>query len=128
MDRRRKEFPVVTWMEIRGLPINHWNRVDVYKLMVKFTHIIDIHKDTSPKIKLDCARVKVRCDNLVAIPQQIGVVMGDRLCSIKLKIVQNYHTNSLVGLQGIPITGKISSDQPSIGIVSLLVSNRRSYT
>lgn len=117
-------FPVVAWMEIRGLQIHHWNRVDTSKLMVKFAHIIDIHENTNQKTKLDCARIKVGCDNLAAIPPQINAVMGGRLCAIKFKMVQNYCTISTVGLEDVTVTGEISSDQTLIGIVSLPPGNR----
>lgn len=66
----------MAWMEIRDLPIHHYNRVDISKLMVKFAHIIDIDEDTSVKTKLDCARVKVGCDNLAPIPPQFNAVLG----------------------------------------------------
>lgn len=112
----------------QGLPIHHWNRVDISKLLVKFAHIIDIHEDTNQKTKLDCARVKTGCDNLAVISSQITVVMGRQLYTIKCKIVQNYRTISSVGLEGVSATGKINSDQPSTEIVSLPARNRRNYT
>lgn len=40
-------FQLVAWIEIRGLSIHHWNRVDIGKLMSKFTHILDIDEDAS---------------------------------------------------------------------------------
>lgn len=39
-DDKFYSFPIVAWIEIKGLPLHHWNRVDMSNLLVKFAHII----------------------------------------------------------------------------------------
>lgn len=111
--------------------IHHLNIVDISKLMIKFTHIIDIDEDTYQKWKLDCARIRVGCDSLAAIPSQFNAVLGCQFCAIRLRITHNHRMNrsSSVGSKDIAITDKIGgSDQPLTGMVTLPAGNRRSVT
>lgn len=124
-------IPTAAWVEIRGLSIHHWNRMDINKLMIKFAHVIHINEDTSQKKKLDCGRVKVGCNSVQAVPSEFNVVLGSQFVSIKLKITHKLKTNNnpSVGFERISVAGRIDgSDLPSAGITNLLGGNKRSFT
>lgn len=79
-------FLTMAWILIYGLPLHHWNRTDISKIIIKFAHLIDIDKDTAAKSDLRAAKVKVGCDNINAIPNEIHEVIGNQLCKIIIKI------------------------------------------
>lgn len=45
-------FLVTAWIVIDGLPLQHWNRTDNSKLLVKFAHVIEISEKIINKFDL----------------------------------------------------------------------------
>lgn len=42
-------FPVTASLSNRGLPLNHWNRTDLGKIVTKLAHVVDVDEDTIEK-------------------------------------------------------------------------------
>lgn len=61
--------------------------MDFAKILVKFAHVIEINEETKKKSRLDCARMRVRCESTLLIPKEFSVVIGGQLCVLKIKII-----------------------------------------
>lgn len=143
-------FPVIAWISIYGIPLHHWNRTDISKILNKFVHAIDIDEKTTLKMKMDCVGAYIGCEKLLALPRQFNVVFGRQLCSIKIEITckirvlkiggpsetKGYSmgipnppaTNTSVSMRERPQSAsKVGvSYQPFTGVVTLPAGNRMS--
>lgn len=72
------------------MPLHHWTRVDinklVYKLVVRFTDLIDVDEDTLSKSDIQETKAVVGCDNPDSIPKEFNAVIENQLYTIKIRV------------------------------------------
>lgn len=79
-------FPMSAWIAIQGLPLQHWNRTYISKLLINFAYVIDIRESTLDKLDMRAAKVYVGCDNLASLPRSFNAVLGSQLCKIEMDV------------------------------------------
>lgn len=76
-------FPMKACLSLTGLPLHHWNKTDLSKIVAKFAYLVDVEDETIWKTDIRVARILVSCDTDDAILwdllwQRGGVSLRDR--------------------------------------------------
>lgn len=51
-DYQFQVFLVVAWLSMKGLPLQHLNRMDLARLVTKFPHLIEVDEEIVEKIDM----------------------------------------------------------------------------
>lgn len=86
-DNQIQLFPTKAWISMRGFPLDHWNRSDFNKLVVKFAYLIDVDENTLNKTDIRAAKLLVGCYDAVVIPTEFNVTIRNQLCKITTTIL-----------------------------------------
>lgn len=79
-------FPITATLAITDVPLHHWNRTDLNKLLIRFAHVIKVNDQTLDKSDISVARVRVSCDKLSVILKEFNAVFGNQMCKINIMI------------------------------------------
>lgn len=80
-------FPITATITIRGLPLHHWNRCDLSKVVARFAHLLDIDEATANKTELAVARVRIGCENIESVPRELTIVVGNQRRKLTVNII-----------------------------------------
>lgn len=76
-DDQTQLFPITATIAIQCLPLHHWNRRNLRKVVARFAQLIDVDKGTVNRIELAMARVRIDYKNVNLIPKELTTVVGN---------------------------------------------------
>lgn len=91
------------------MPLHHWNRCDLGKVVARFAHLINVDEATINRTELSMAKARVGCKNEDSIPKELTIVVGNPQRNTAMKVI-----NKIFLPSGPRSTGRVMFEVPKL--------------